>query len=368
MSDSIPPSVHPPSDEFQGNRQAWNQLTQSLADSWPPGRWANVGVVIGCSGGADSVALVRLLHAIAQSQPSVGSQMAADTQNKLLAIAHFDHGLRGNESDDEREFVIQLANDLRLPHYVGTGDASRSDEASLRAQRHAFLIRTAAQTGCRYIALAHSLDDNVETVLHHLMRGTGPAGLAGIAPTRAAGADAAERDFVIKRPLLAVRRELIRDGLREIGQTWREDSSNTNTDYQRNWIRGELLPLMQSRYPEVVPAIGRAIESQREWKAVIETAANQWIDQNVFANPLTIRRHSDHDPSITIAALQSLWQANGWSRTAMTQRHWQQLVSTLQGNETERYTLPGEIDVVANTDDVTISRATAVRRIQAAER
>ncbi len=325
----------------------WCELTETLLAAWPVQRWSNVGVVVGCSGGADSVALVRLMHHILQS--------GQDIDSGFLVVAHFDHQLRGHESDADRDFVVDLARRLGIESRVGTGDRSRCDEAHLRSERYAFLIDTAATTGCRYIALAHSMDDNVETVLHHLMRGTGPAGLAGIAPMRPASTGPPGEDFVVARPMLDVRRDRIREALREIGQSWREDSSNTNLDYQRNWIRGELLPMMASRFPEVVPAIGRAIDSQRDWRQVIDTAADQWIAQHVTHSPITMVRRTDHDTSITIAALQTLWQTNGWSRTAMTKRHWQQIATTLKTHTPVRYTLPCQIDVNATAQNVIIT-------------
>ncbi|QDT11289.1 tRNA lysidine(34) synthetase TilS [Stieleria marina] len=334
----------------------WQELIDSLLGAWPTQRWAEVGVLVGCSGGADSVALARLLHTI--SRESVDGI----SRRGFIVLAHFDHGLRGDESRGDRDFVVDLAARLGVDCRLGTSDSpddleagsTRADEAYLRSQRYAFLKQAAGQTGCRYIALAHSLDDNVETVLHHLMRGTGPAGLAGIAPAREAGTRPPENDFVITRPLLSVRRQLIRDGLSEIGQAWREDSSNTDTDYQRNWIRGELLPLMQTRFPEVIPAIGRAIDSQRQWRSVIDQQADQWIASHASIDPIVLQRRADHDPSVTIAALQMLWKQSGWSRTAMGQRHWQQLVESLVSTSNHRYSLPGEIDVLAEGDLVTV--------------
>jgi len=388
---------------------AWERTAETMARAWPLDRWADVGVVIGCSGGADSTALVRLLHGLSVPADTTGDDDQGSGVTKLvgakrtgakrtgakrtgakrtgakrrgfLVVAHFDHRLRGHESDGDRDFVTQLADELGLRCAIGSGDADRADEAYLRNQRYAFLQRTAAETGCRYIALAHSLDDNVETVLYHLMRGTGPAGLAGIAPMRVAGSDFPESDFVIARPLLGVRRDQIRQTLQEMGQPWREDSSNRNTDYQRNWIRGELLPLMQTRFPESVPAIGRAIESQRDWRDVIDEAASQWIGGNVQVRSgdpdgrtLVIARRTDHQATIVIAALQSLWRQQNWSRTAMTQRHWRQISDTIcspaqkddqhddQSAAARRYSLPNDIDVIATDSEVTVARTTRTRK------
>jgi tRNA(Ile)-lysidine synthase len=326
----------------------WDQLLQSIVDDWPVRNWSNVGVVVACSGGADSVALVRALHDI---------RRLADEANGFLVVANFDHGIRGEASKADQDFVTQLASDLGIRVCTETGTGAKSDEASLRDQRYGFLYRVAAQTGCRYIAFGHSLDDNVETVLHHLMRGTGPAGLTGIPQFRSADNHSIVNDFVIARPLLNVGRKFIRDALQQIQQTWREDASNADTEYQRNWIRAELIPLIQSRFPDAVDAIGRAIEGQADWRMTIESSANIWIQQNVSQSPLTIKRNSAHDVSIAIYALQMIWQQLDWSRTAMGQTHWQRLAKTIREHHPERYSLPGDIDVVASELSVVVQRS-----------
>ena len=102
------------------------------------------------------------------------------------------------------------------------------------------------------------------------------------------------QDFVVTRPLLTVRRDLIRDSLRSINQSWREDSSNENTEYRRNWIRSELIPLMQTKYPNLIDAVGRAIDSQRSWRDTIDDLASRWAQEHVVAqSPLTIRRAAE---------------------------------------------------------------------------
>ena len=332
--------------------EKWKQLVQSLLIDWPLRNWSTVGVVVACSGGADSVALVRALHDIRKQ---------ATEANGFLVVANFDHGIRGDASKADQDFVMKLGSELGIRVCTETGSGTRSDEASLRDQRYGFLYRVAAQTGCRYIALGHSLDDNVETVLHHLMRGTGPAGMAGIPQFRSADDSSIVNDFVVARPLLNVRRKLIRDALQEIQQTWCEDASNTDTEYQRNWIRAELVPLIQSRFPEAIDAIGRAIEGQGDWRITIESLAKIWIQDNVTQSPLTVKRNSPHDLSVAICALQMMWQQLGWSRTAMGQTHWQRLARTIREDSPERYSLPGDFDVVASDHGVTIQRGQRMR-------
>ncbi|MEM6472595.1 MAG: tRNA lysidine(34) synthetase TilS, partial [Planctomycetota bacterium] len=238
MSESATTQRHP----------SWLQLKQQLEASWPSKNRRSVGVVVGCSGGADSIALLRCL---AEIRNQVGGE-------GFLVAAHFNHRLRGEASDGDERFVSDAASVLNVS-FVSESNQSGGgafDEATLRNQRYAFFRNTLQRTGARYLALAHSADDNVETVLHHFMRGTGPAGLTGMSAFREFG-PGDESDFIIARPLLRCRRELIRAALREREQSWREDASNTDDRYSRNWIRRQLLPLIESRYPVAIESITR---------------------------------------------------------------------------------------------------------------
>jgi len=240
---------------------------------------------------------------------------------------------------------------LDVPFAVDRSDGGASDEATLRDQRHRFLLSAAKKHGARYIAVAHTIDDNVETVLHHLMRGTGPRGIAGIAPSRSVG-----DDFVLVRPLLSVRREELRQGLREISQEWREDSSNANTDYRRNWIRSQLIPLIESQYPEAVNALSRAIDGQRDWRSTIDSQASRWLSEHLVASAkVKLSKDSQTDSTIIIAALQQLWDQQNWSRQEMARPQWLRLATTIQVQKCERYSLPSAIDVSGDENHVTIT-------------
>jgi tRNA(Ile)-lysidine synthase len=335
----------------------WQRFKAEIAESWPPMRWRDVGVVIGCSGGADSVALLAALSDLRQTP----SEMHPNPPRGFLVAAHFNHGLRQDESDEDEAFVHQLATERGTRFTTRRGLGTHRDEATMRTERLQFLTETASDFGARYVALAHSATDNVETVLHHLMRGTGPAGLAGIGNPRSI-----DRDLVLVRPILHVPRDVIRDALQSAGQTWREDSSNSNTDYRRNWIRHRLIPLIESEYPSAVDAIGRAIDGQRGWRTVIDRLARDWLAAHRRCDqPLTLRRDSSAELPIVVAATQILWTELGWSRGEMTREHWLRLVQTIQGQTQERYALPAQIEVITRGDEVELS---IVREISAADR
>jgi tRNA(Ile)-lysidine synthase len=334
------------------------ELISQIRAAWPPQRFQGVGVVVGLSGGADSTALLIALAELAQSsdpcscqEPAVAlphqSQGCLQPQGFLIA-AHFNHGLRGDESDADEQFSNDLAQRLNLPFVSQRAKSLCQDEATMSAQRMQFLVDTAKQHGARYIALAHSLDDNVETVLHHLMRGTGPAGLCGIGSPRNIDAD-----LVLVRPMLSISRESIRSALRRCGQPWREDSSNDSIHYSRNWIRHELLPLIESRYPAAVAAIDRAIQGQRTWRDSIDGLAEDWLEQHqIEMSPTTFRISPETDIAILIAAMQMHWDRSGWARGAMSRDHWGRLAEVFQGSEATRFQLPGGVEVSCDENQV----------------
>jgi tRNA(Ile)-lysidine synthase len=217
-----------------------------------------VGVAV--SGGADSVALLRLLDRL---------------RNELgitLAVVHFNHALRGAESEADAGFVSELAGALELEVLTAREDvgaeASRRGwnlEDAARRLRYAFFDRVIDEGKATHIAVAHTADDQAETVLAHLLRGTGPTGLAGIYPVARA----------IVRPLLGTRRESLREYLRAIGRTWREDSTNRDVRRTRAHIREQLLPLIERDFSgEIVGHLGDLARLAREegnfWDALVE--------------------------------------------------------------------------------------------------
>ncbi len=217
-----------------------------------------VGVAV--SGGADSVALLRLLDGL---RKRLGI---------TLLVVHFDHCLRRAESEADAAFVSELARHLALDTAIDRGDVAAAAakhkwniEDAARRLRYAFFERVVKEGKATRIAVAHTADDQAETVLAHLLRGSGPAGLAGIYPV--AGA--------IVRPLLWCRRESLRKYLRDLKQEWREDATNRDVQRLRAQIREQLLPLLEKDYsPQVAIRLGRIARLSREegqfWAALVE--------------------------------------------------------------------------------------------------
>jgi len=216
-------------------------------------------VVVGVSGGPDSVALLLALH-------DLSPQGQTPTRKACLAIApvvaHLNHGLRPGAAEEDQAFVEDLARRLGLPCEVGCAEVRTEARAlgvgieeAARHVRRAFLAAVARRRGARRVALAHHADDRAETVLFHILRGTGVEGLAALGPRAPL---LPEEDVEIVRPLIEVPRRFILGYLADVGQAYREDETNRTDAHTRNRLRHELLPLLRSEFnPQVDDALLR---------------------------------------------------------------------------------------------------------------
>jgi len=226
-------------------------------------------VVVGVSGGPDSVALVHVLDRLARD----GRLAIAPV------IAHLHHGLRGPEADRDAALVADLADRLALPYHVERADipaeaAARGvgvEEAGRDARRR-FFRETARQYGARAVALGHHGGDRVETILFHILRGTGIDGLAALGPRAPL---APQEGIAIVRPLVhpSINREIVLAYLERTGLAWREDATNADTDYTRNRLRHEVLPLLaRAVNPAVEEALFRLADQAEAAQAVLGDA------------------------------------------------------------------------------------------------
>lgn len=214
------------------------QLLRELTRPFAPEPSARVLVAV--SGGSDSVALLHLLAGLAP-----GRKWA-------IFVATLDHGLRGEAGEADRLFVERLARDLGLPcaseKRVVQPAPGRSVEDLARSVRREFLLQAAGEFGAAVVALGHSQDDQAETVLYRLGRGAGLAGLSAM------------RRFAppLWRPLLGVRRDMLRRLLQDAGCDWREDETNATGGAARSRIRRELTPVLERVLgPGAIPALAR---------------------------------------------------------------------------------------------------------------
>jgi tRNA(Ile)-lysidine synthase len=225
-----------------------------------------VGIAV--SGGADSVALLRLMIEL------------QDELGIVLSVVHLNHKLRGAQSDADEQFVCSLARSNKLEIIAESRDVKAlsaekklSLEAAAREARYGF-FRRILLSGVNRVATAHTLDDQAETVLLKLTRGAGTRGLAGIYPKKAISHQPSaisknqpDLDHDVKtiiRPLLGSRRSQLREYLAEVGQAWREDPSNLDLRHTRNRIRQEILPLLEQKVnPAVCETLAESAEIAR---------------------------------------------------------------------------------------------------------
>jgi len=215
-------------------------------------------VLVGVSGGADSVALVHILHRL-----STGL-------NLRIGAAHLNHALREKDADRDAAFVRTFARRMGLPCFDDRLDVARQQqnrggnlEEAGRQARYRFFTQTAQREGFNKIALGHHADDNAELVLMNMLRGAGPMGIAGIPPSREPG---------IIRPLIHVKRFQIKAYIKDNHLDYVEDASNQDTRFLRNRVRHELLPLLTEAYnPRVADALVRM--------ASISRVEEEWLEQ-----------------------------------------------------------------------------------------
>ncbi|HKT60844.1 MAG TPA: tRNA lysidine(34) synthetase TilS, partial [Gemmatimonadales bacterium] len=208
--------------------------------------------LVAVSGGPDSVVLLHLLHA------------TRELHQLELVVAHFDHGIHPR-SAVVASSVRALATRYGLPYEEGRGGLGiDAGETAARAARYAWLEATRFQLGADLVITAHHADDQVETVLMRALKGSGPAGLAGMASRRG----------VLVRPLLPFRRAAILRFLRAQGLTAWGDPANQDPRHLRAWLRGDVLPALRARLPRVDDALLRlgrhAARGRAAWNAVVD--------------------------------------------------------------------------------------------------
>jgi tRNA(Ile)-lysidine synthase len=252
-------------------------------------------VAAAVSGGADSVAL---LHLLLELRAELGI---------VLSIAHVNHKLRGDESDADQHFVADLAKQHDLEFHLCEAPVDENNpsgiEAAARELRYAFFRRLAAgeasgdvKRTTAKIATAHTLDDQAETVLLRIFRGTGIRGLTGIHP-RIVFQDQSGAFGEVMRPLLGIRRAALLRFLQEHGQSWREDSSNRDIAFLRNRVRHRLLPIIAEEFGEA------AIEHMAELAELARAEEEHWeCGHPEIAAALTEVKKAAPDPEVAISA------------------------------------------------------------------
>lgn len=238
--------------------QAWRKKTGDIAGRLPGKR---IGVAV--SGGGDSVALVRML------------QPLHEAGRCTLVVLHVDHGWRP-ESGSEAEWVRRLAERLGLVFFgvaLAKAEGNKVSEAAARAGRLDAFVRAVEEHALDAVALGHTADDQVETLLMRLIRGTSLQGLGGIRERRRVRVEG--KPLTLWRPLLGFSRAELRGFLGEIGQEWLEDPSNASSRFLRNRIRNELVPLLENLRPGITGRICPLAEDLQAASKLIRRLGDQ---------------------------------------------------------------------------------------------
>ena len=304
------------------------------------------GVVVAVSGGSDSVGLLGLMHE------------ARERLDLRLSVAHLDHGARGDASVADGAFVADLAASLGLPFDLGRWAPARPGhfESDARRARYAWLTDVARSRGARFVAVGHTRDDQAETILHRIVRGTGPKGLAGI-PARRRLADG----ITLIRPLLTIGRDEVRADLSARNQPFREDASNADTRRTRNKIRHDLLPKLAREYnPRVAEALvrlGNTTRDQHAWSRGLDLHERA---ATVAVGPLAIVLRAAAlaalPLSIRAEIVRRAWRRAGWPEGGMTADHWLRLAASVDEGPS-RFAVTGGIEARRGDDVLTIARA-----------
>ena len=309
-------------------------------------------VLIGISGGADSVALLR------------GLIQLREPLGLTLRAAHLNHLLRGVDSDADAEWVRALCERFEVPCEMETAPVldiaeknRRGLEETARDVRYEFLRSTAVRHGCSVVAVAHTADDQAETVLHHILRGTGLTGLRGMEWSRSLGAST-----LLIRPMLAIWRKDIERFLEELGQDFRQDATNQDVSLTRNRLRHDLLPRLEQDFNvRVREHLCQLAEQTAACDEALQIAAESLLDAVVLdQSPLVVRLQRDRLTAIGRPLAREvfvrLWQRADWSRQTMTFSHWDRLVDFAQSDEPAAIDLPGPISVRRRANLIVLQR------------
>ena len=317
-------------------------------------------VLVAVSGGADSVALLR------------GLLQLQSVLNLTLRAAHLNHQLRGSEADEDADWVRALCERCNISCDIETvpiralAERSRRGlEETARDARYDFLRSAAERHHCDVVAAAHTADDQAETVLHHILRGTGLTGLRGMEWSRSLDHSTLPPTSVrLIRPMLSVWRTDIEQFLAQLGQDFRQDTTNQDVSLTRNRLRHELLPHLEREFnPRVREHLCQLAEQAADHDAVLRIAADSLL-QTVLLDQSDniVRLGCDELVKATRPLVRELlvrvWQRQQWLRLSMTYSHWDRLADLVHSKPPTTLHLPGRIFASRRANMLVLERQT----------
>ena len=322
------------------------RLQKVFSNLAPPG----TRVLLAVSGGPDSVAML------------LGTHEVRDACGLSCLVAHLNHHLRGQASNADADWTAELCRQLGLSLVVG--DADVTDIASARGQgleetarqeRYRFLDEVARQRGCSHIAVAHTADDQAETILHHILRGTGIAGLRGMRYRRVLASG-----IELIRPLLEIRRKDVERYLAEQHRTARYDFSNADPAFTRNRLRRTLLPLLRREFnPRVDEALLRLGRQAAEIQESLDILARRLLKQSLrdrtdFLCRIDCRELMSEPRHLIRECFRLLWSEQNWPQKTMGAAEWERLANLVCEEGTVN--LPGEVQASRRGDLLILRR------------
>lgn len=322
-------------------------------------------VIVALSGGADSVCLLSVLKELSAGWEGPAPELRA---------VHIHHGLRGGEADRDGAYAGELSARLGIPFTMICRDVAGyaaqhgvSTEEAGRILRYEALEEEAKTWGAGVIALAHHRDDNAETILHHLLRGSGLRGLGGIRPVQGNRI----------RPLLCVGRQEIVEYLSERGLRWCEDSTNASGSYTRNRIRNQVIPMLKEtvneravenilgageRLSRVDAYLERVAESVWRASEIPEGDAKHGSGDAPLRAGIRLEALQEQDPVIRAYLYRFMMERLGYGMRDMTSRHYRQLDALLGAGPGARCDLPGGYVAVRGYEDFGIEKKAGVEK------
>ncbi len=294
-------------------------------------------IVIGISGGPDSVLLVRLLASL---EKELGIK---------LHLVHVDHGLRGKESLRDAAFVRHLATELKLPislKRIPIIEKKHSEGGSwqqvCRHHRFLFFREVMEKVGAETLALGHNMNDRAETILINLLRGSGLKGLSGMLPYEE------REDYKIWRPLLTTTREEIEAVLTELDQNYRIDESNLIDDYMRNHLRINLIPFLEKEYnPQIISTLVRMGDVLETDNRYLEKTVKKYfelyfaVDRDTIC--VNIRDIEVLDPALRLRLFREAYARLRGNLEHLSAQHTQMMDSALRAEHNFSVDLPGQM-------------------------
>ncbi|MHC4519833.1 MAG: tRNA lysidine(34) synthetase TilS [Planctomycetota bacterium] len=316
-------------------------------------------VLLAISGGADSTALLHVMQALVSHGAIVGG----------LVCGHVNHQLRGAASDEDEAFAVEQAQALGLPVLTRTASVNAfakahglSVETAGRQLRLRFLGETAAAHGCGWIATGHQKNDNAETVIHRLRRGTGFRGLAGIWPARQLADESR-----LARPLLCCTRAELVTYLRARHLKWREDRTNADCAYTRNFVRHRLLPSLQRQSSDslIEELTNLAASARRLHQRVVEqaeSAASRHVQSTYEGIVINAAGMASLPDLVAVELIRGQLTRLGCGERDLTQYHYRGILRLAQpGTNPKTVTLPAGFTATREYETVFLRRPVSSR-------